>query len=47
MRARYPTLRTFCRVRAVEPLDDTFSPPAGLDPVAMLEEHLAVGWGGE
>jgi predicted DNA-binding transcriptional regulator YafY len=32
------------RVRAVEVLEDTFSPPAGLDPVAVLEEHLAVGW---
>ncbi|MGH3645790.1 MAG: helix-turn-helix transcriptional regulator [Micromonosporaceae bacterium] len=32
------------RVRGVELLDDTFSPPADLDPVAMLEEHLAVGW---
>jgi predicted DNA-binding transcriptional regulator YafY len=32
------------RVRAVEALDATFSPPADLDPVAMLEEHLAVGW---
>jgi predicted DNA-binding transcriptional regulator YafY len=32
------------RVRAAEVLDDTFSPPADLDPVAMLEEHLAVGW---
>jgi predicted DNA-binding transcriptional regulator YafY len=32
------------RVRAVEVLDDTFNPPANLDPVAMLEEHLAVGW---
>jgi predicted DNA-binding transcriptional regulator YafY len=32
------------RVRAVEVLDETFSPPADLDPVAMLEEHLAVGW---
>jgi hypothetical protein len=28
----------------VEVLDDTFSPPADLDPVAVLEEHLAVGW---
>ena len=28
----------------VEMLDDTFTPPADLDPVAMLEEHLAVGW---
>ncbi|HEU4513254.1 MAG TPA: WYL domain-containing protein [Nocardioidaceae bacterium] len=32
------------RVRRVEPLDGTFIPPAGLDPVAALEEHLAVGW---
>jgi predicted DNA-binding transcriptional regulator YafY len=32
------------RVRAVEVLDDTFCPPADLDPVAVLEEHLAVGW---
>jgi predicted DNA-binding transcriptional regulator YafY len=32
------------RVGAVEALEDTFSPPADLDPVAVLEEHLAVGW---
>ena len=32
------------RVRGVEVLDDSFNPPADLDPVAMLEEHLAVGW---
>jgi predicted DNA-binding transcriptional regulator YafY len=32
------------RVREVEVLDETFSPPADLDPVAMLEEHLAMGW---
>jgi predicted DNA-binding transcriptional regulator YafY len=32
------------RVRGVEVLDDTFTPPADLDPVALLEEHLAVGW---
>jgi hypothetical protein len=32
------------RVRAVEVLDGTFAPPADLDPVALLEEHLAVGW---
>ncbi len=32
------------RVRGVEVLEDTFSPPADLDPVATLEEHLAVGW---
>ena len=32
------------RVRTVQVLEDTFSPPAELDPVAMLEENLAVGW---
>jgi predicted DNA-binding transcriptional regulator YafY len=32
------------RVHGVEVLADTFSPPADLDPVAVLEEHLAVGW---
>lgn len=32
------------RVRGVELLDDGFVPPADLDPVATLEEHLAVGW---
>jgi predicted DNA-binding transcriptional regulator YafY len=32
------------RMRDVEPLDDPFDRPAGLDPVTMLEEHLAVGW---
>ena len=32
------------RVRGVELLDGTFTPPADLDPVATLEEHLAVGW---
>jgi predicted DNA-binding transcriptional regulator YafY len=32
------------RVRAVHVLDDTFSPPADLDPVAMLEDHLGIGW---
>jgi predicted DNA-binding transcriptional regulator YafY len=32
------------RVRDVEALDATFSPPSDLDPVAVLEEHLAVGW---
>ena len=25
-------------------LDGTFRPPDDLDPVALLEEHLAVGW---
>jgi len=32
------------RVSEVEVLDHTFTPPAELDPVAMLEAHLAVGW---
>lgn len=32
------------RVRSVQVLDDTFDPPSDLDPVATLEEHLAVGW---
>jgi len=32
------------RVRGVQVLEGTFSPPADLDPVATLEEHLAVGW---
>ena len=32
------------RIRTVEVLEDDFSPPPDLDPVGMLEEHLAVGW---
>ncbi|MFJ5548339.1 helix-turn-helix transcriptional regulator [Streptomyces sp. NPDC093225] len=32
------------RIGAVEVLDEGFEPPAGLDPVAVLEEHLAAGW---
>ena len=32
------------RVGAVEALAATFVPPADLDPVASVEEHLAVGW---
>ncbi len=32
------------RVSAVEVLDHTFTPPQDLDPVAALEEQLAVGW---
>jgi predicted DNA-binding transcriptional regulator YafY len=32
------------RVRTVEVLAAEFEPPAGIDPVEMLEEHLAVGW---
>ncbi|MGH3153011.1 MAG: helix-turn-helix transcriptional regulator [Streptosporangiaceae bacterium] len=32
------------RIGEVRLLEDPFSPPASLDPVAVLEEHLAVGW---
>jgi predicted DNA-binding transcriptional regulator YafY len=32
------------RVSEVEVLDQFFTPPSELDPVAMLEAHLAVGW---
>jgi predicted DNA-binding transcriptional regulator YafY len=32
------------RVRHVDLLDDTFVPPSDLDAVALLEQHLAVGW---
>ena len=32
------------RVRSVEALDASFTPPPDLDPVALLESHLAVGW---
>jgi predicted DNA-binding transcriptional regulator YafY len=32
------------RVREAQVLDSGCSPPADLDPVAMLEDHLAVGW---
>jgi predicted DNA-binding transcriptional regulator YafY len=32
------------RIRSVEPLDGSFSPPVALDPVALLEEHLSSGW---
>ncbi|ASW55335.1 YafY family protein [Plantactinospora sp. KBS50] len=32
------------RIRSVAALAGTFTPPAGLDPVATLEEHLAIGW---
>ncbi|MET3806730.1 putative DNA-binding transcriptional regulator YafY [Nakamurella sp. UYEF19] len=32
------------RVQHVEILDETFVPPADLDAVAVLEDHLAVGW---
>jgi len=32
------------RVERVDLLDDTFTPPAELDPVAELDAHLASGW---
>jgi predicted DNA-binding transcriptional regulator YafY len=32
------------RIRSVEVLDDSFTAPVKLDPVAMLEQHLAIGW---
>ena len=32
------------RVRSLEVLEDTFTPPVELDPVALLETHLAAGW---
>src|SRR5690606_11153315 len=32
------------RVRAVRPTDEGFVPPPGLDPVAVLEENLGLGW---
>lgn len=32
------------RIREVVELDGTFDPPADLDPVSSLEEHLGVGW---
>ena len=32
------------RVRSVEVLATTFAPPTDVDPVALLEEHLAAGW---
>lgn len=32
------------RVHDVQPLDGSFDPPVLTDPVAVLEEHLAVGW---
>lgn len=32
------------RVRAADLLDTTFTPPPDLDAVALLEDHLAMGW---
>jgi predicted DNA-binding transcriptional regulator YafY len=32
------------RIVSAEPLPDTFTSPAGLDPLRVLEEHLSQGW---
>jgi len=32
------------RIAAAEPLPDSFTPPAVLDPLRVLEEHLSQGW---
>ncbi len=32
------------RIASVAPLADTFTPPPGLDPLRVLEEHLSQGW---
>ena len=32
------------RIASAEPLLDGFTPPAGLDPLRVLEEHLSQGW---
>ncbi|MFF4564451.1 helix-turn-helix transcriptional regulator [Streptomyces sp. NPDC001435] len=32
------------RITRVTPLDTTFTPPTGLDPLETLEEHLSQGW---
>ncbi|MEO7268522.1 MAG: WYL domain-containing protein [Knoellia sp.] len=32
------------RIRDVVDLDESFTPPADLDPVSSLEEHLGIGW---
>jgi predicted DNA-binding transcriptional regulator YafY len=32
------------RIRALEVQAEVFEPPAGIDAVALLEEHLATGW---
>ena len=44
--ARADAVRTYRidRVQAVQPTDQQFRPPADLDPVAALEEHLGTGW---
>jgi predicted DNA-binding transcriptional regulator YafY len=32
------------RIASTEPLLDSFTPPAGLDPLRVLEDHLSQGW---
>jgi predicted DNA-binding transcriptional regulator YafY len=32
------------RIASAAPLPDTFTPPPGLDPLGVLEEHLSQGW---
>ncbi|MFI7064257.1 helix-turn-helix transcriptional regulator [Kribbella sp. NPDC050124] len=32
------------KIKRVDPQDATFSPPEDLDPLASVEEHLALGW---
>jgi predicted DNA-binding transcriptional regulator YafY len=32
------------RIASAAPLPDTFTPPPGLDPLRVLEEHLSRGW---
>ena len=32
------------RIASAAPLPQTFTPPAGLDPLRVLEEHLSQGW---
>ncbi|HET9499503.1 MAG TPA: WYL domain-containing protein [Marmoricola sp.] len=44
LRARAPRTYRIDRVGEVTVLAETFAPPAGLDPVASLEEHLGSGW---
>lgn len=44
LRAAAPRAYRIDRVRRVTVLPDRFDPPAGLDPVVALEEHLASGW---
>ncbi|WP_326788155.1 helix-turn-helix transcriptional regulator [Streptomyces sp. NBC_00151] len=43
---RVDAIRTYRvdRVRAVRPTEHGFEPPKGLDPVAVLEENLGIGW---